>query len=117
MVTPEERLRLGQKSKWKTALAVIASLPFNAMTGQATDVPMLVLGWLGWLGCLVIFIWGCSDLARSKGYPWQAGFIGLVWIFGYLILYCMHDRWLAEKHKPKTTSVEDSGYVRDPTRL
>lgn len=117
MVTPAERLLLEHRSKWTTTLGFIACVAMQIFIAQSNVILLMALGWFAWLGCLVAFVWGCSDLARSKGYAWQVGLLGLTGIIGYLIIYYMHDRWLAEKRRPMTTTVEDSGYVRDPTRL
>lgn len=117
MITPQERLRLESRSKWTTMLGFFVCVATQIFTTQTDIVPLVLLAWLGWIGGIAIFVKGCADLAISKGYAWQVGLLGLIGLIGYAIIYYMHDRWLAEKHRRKTTTVEDSGYVRDPTRL
>jgi len=55
-----------------------------------------MLGWPLALIGLGVFIWGCCNLAKSKGYSWPLGFVGLLWLIGYLILVLLpHKRRVA----------------------
>jgi hypothetical protein len=116
-ITPQERLHLQRRSKWIVGIAVISLMAVNIMSTGDVSVAWAVLMWVAWLAFIALFIWGCADMARSKGYPWQYGVLGLISIVGYLIVLCLPDKWLADKYRPTTAKVEESNYTRDPNRL
>lgn len=98
LVSVEERLSLFNSSKWKVGIGFVAGLASNLADVGLPGLAGAALGWLVWIAAWAIFIWGCADLVRAKGYVWQYCFLGLIWWIGYAILYFMKDKWLAETH-------------------
>jgi hypothetical protein len=117
VITPHESMFLQRRSKWTVSFAVLGIFLSNIIATANPGSAWVTLSWLLWLGFITLSIWGCADLARSRGYPWQYGFLGLLSIVGYLIVYCLPDRWLAAKHRPTTARIEETNYIRDPERL
>ena len=101
MVSVEERLRLQRRQNWKCAVSFIAALPVKlALTGPESLIQAFFL-WIVFVALWAVFVWGCIDLARSRGYGWQMGLLGFGWILGYVVLYYMRDRWLIERHRER----------------
>lgn len=100
-MSPEERLRLQARSNKTVTIAFLFGIVANVIVGGATDLVHLVSGVLLFAGSTALFVWGCADLARSKGYPWQLGLLGIAWLVGYAVLHFMTDRWLQAKYTPK----------------
>lgn len=68
-------------------LGLLASFTGRAMVnnGYGLGVVVAVLG-------AIIFIWGCSEYAKGKGYsPWL-GALGLLSIIGLIILVLLKDK-------------------------
>jgi len=51
-----------------------------------------VVGYLMCLIGLVLFLWGCGQYARGKGYSVYWGALGLLYIIGLLVLVLMPDK-------------------------
>jgi hypothetical protein len=116
-ISAEERLALQRRSKRIVTIATLGLIFNNIMSVGDLSLLWILLMWLVWVALLGLYIWGCADLARSKGYPWPFAFLGLVSLIGYLVVYCLPDRWLADKYRPSTSKVEESNYTRDPNRI
>ncbi len=39
-----------------------------------------------------VFIWGCWDFAKGKGYPGYIGLLGVLSLIGLIILYALPDK-------------------------
>ena len=50
------------------------------------------LGFLFTLGGLVLFIWGLKEYAEAKGHSGAWALLGLLSIFGLIILVCFKDK-------------------------
>ena len=51
-----------------------------------------VVGLILWLIGVPLFLWGCGQYARGKGYSPYWGALGLLYILGLLVLVLMPDR-------------------------
>lgn len=49
-------------------------------------------GWLAGVVGSILFIWGCCNLAMSKGYPWLVGLLGFFWCIGLVVLLLLPDK-------------------------
>jgi hypothetical protein len=68
---------------------VIALANFPLRTGSFGGP---IVGYLLYATGVVLFLWGCSQYARGKGYSPYWGALGLLYILGLLVLVFMPDR-------------------------
>jgi hypothetical protein len=66
------------------------SLRTNSLGGPVVGYILVLIG-------VPLFLWGCSQYARGKGYSPYWGALGLLYILGLLVLGLMPD-----KHKDAT---------------
>lgn len=78
--------------------------PFLAQSGLAMPVSPLFV-----VAALVLWIMGCIKYAHSKGYSTIVGLLGLLSIFGLLILVLLPNKWKDEVATTSTTN-----YPRPP---
>jgi hypothetical protein len=113
--------RLQQSSKWKCFLGLFGALLAVPLTGGFTDegglgafalVAMMAIR----VSMPLLFLWGCSDLARSKGYSWILGFLGILGCIGWLVILLLPDQWQTVPVGFGESATSDTNYVRDPNR-
>lgn len=65
----------------------LANIPIrtNSYGGPALGFLLYAIG-------VVLFLWGCSQYARGKGYSPYWGALGLLYILGLLVLVFMPDK-------------------------
>ena len=72
--------------------------PDQFRTGEGITGGMLALFHFCRVIIYVLFIWGCVDYGRSKGYSGWFGLLGLLACFGLLALVLMPDKWPSRRY-------------------
>jgi hypothetical protein len=103
----------------KTVIAFAGSIATRGLASAGLPANItIILVTFGLLLMSALFIWGCIDFARSRGYPWQFGFLGVLGLCGpAVIIMLLPDRWMKRKHERDRLTISESNYVRDPERL
>lgn len=60
---------------------------------KSPDLALLCLSLVGTLVGLALTVWGCSWYARAKGQHWVWGFLGMLSLFGFIILMFVPDNY------------------------
>lgn len=111
--------QLKEASKWKCMLGLFGSfLAVPLAVGlSGGDVGPVAMGavLLIRIAMPVVFIWGCCDLARSKGYHWSMGFLGFFACVGYVVILLLPDNM--PRLIAASSVSEESNYKRDPNRI
>ncbi|MDG9667351.1 hypothetical protein ONV78_06330 [Hahella sp. CR1] len=68
-------------------LGVIMQLAGKSMSATSPTMGFIVV-----LLGIVLFVWGCGQYAKSKGYSGVWGFLGLFSLIGLIILVFMKDK-------------------------
>lgn len=63
------------------------------------DQTIQTLGFLIFLLGFGLFIFGCTNYARAKGYHWALGFLGVLSLVGLIILAILPDKFKTVKSK------------------
>ncbi|MGI0134172.1 MAG: hypothetical protein ACREBW_04360 [Candidatus Micrarchaeaceae archaeon] len=79
------------KTNIGVGLGIVAELVGNFLL-DPTSRAQAVLGAVIILVGFVMFIWGCVQYAKGKGHSGWFGLLGLVSIFGLLVLVFLPDR-------------------------
>jgi hypothetical protein len=98
--------------KYKTGIALGAGL-LLIIAGRLilrSGGPAIV-GATAVIGGLVLFIWGCSLYAKSKGLSGWWGLLGLFTVFGLLILFTFPDRH-TRYEESETRAMPSKGFLR-----
>ena len=98
------RKALQKSSNIKIALGLIGIFGGGRLLPAGEVVQSVVV-----LTGSVVFIWGCVDFMRSKGYSGWWGALGLIPYLGLIILVLMPNRWV-ERTPPPTD--DNSNYPR-----
>lgn len=72
-------------------LGIVAQIAGRAMSSPA-DASGGLLGPLLLVAGAVLFIWGCMQYAKGKGYSGWLGLLGLLSIIGLLVLVLLKDK-------------------------
>jgi len=73
-------------------IGLLLQLAGRALLHGLAGPSIAVLGWPIALVGVGVVVWGCANLAKSKGYGWPLGFLGLLSLIGLLILTLMPDK-------------------------
>jgi hypothetical protein len=118
LISPRKRHDLYRMGNIKTIFAFFGSIATRGLASAGLPASTtVILVTFGLLLMTAIFIWGCTDFACSRGYPWQFGFFGVLGLCGpVVIIMLLPDRWMKKKHERESLTITESNYVRDPKR-
>jgi hypothetical protein len=75
----------------------ILIVPFGKWLTYSQNPAVVYPGLLVWSTGGVLLVWGCSQYAKGKGYSPFWGFLGLLYIIGFVVLFFFPDRHKATK--------------------
>lgn len=88
-ITPE----IKKKYQRNSSLGVGIGLILYVLGGFfASAYELNTLGGIVVLFGYILFVWGCYQYAKSKGYTWAFGFLGILTILGLIILVLLPDK-------------------------
>ncbi|GAB4243592.1 MAG: hypothetical protein Kow00121_68780 [Elainellaceae cyanobacterium] len=76
---------------------VATAFVLMVLVGTGLLVPELSVILPLFIGCILVWVWGCSSLARAKGYSRYWGILGLLLIDGAILLSLFPDRLVARR--------------------
>src|SRR5262249_7975029 len=79
-----------KKAKFGAALAVVLEL--LAYIFQSAGPIQFLFSWVYYIASCLLFIWACTNYAMAKGLPNGFGYLGMLNVFGLIILYLVPSR-------------------------
>ena len=80
------------KTNIGVGLGILGHIAGSILTRQSDNPLILILGLLFLIAGLVLFIWGCWNYAKGKGYHGAWGLLGLLSCIGLIILVFFPDK-------------------------
>lgn len=77
---------------WGGFLGMIVGRVLAVVGASNEQMALVGLGVVLSLGCAVLFIYGCMQYCKGKGYPAALGLLGLLSIIGLIILAVLPDK-------------------------
>jgi hypothetical protein len=105
----DAKKQLQKSSNIKIAIGFVGQFSRLLIIGDPDNLALTLFTIFLLVVFTAVFVWGCCDYIRSKGYAWGYGFLGLVGCIGLVILIMMPDKWKAGAPVEWPTN-----YPRDP---
>jgi hypothetical protein len=83
--------------KRNTNIGVGAAIALQVGAKLLTNYGLTDLGYLVAVAAGVVFVWGCGQYAKAKGYSTWFGLFGLLYLLGLIILVFFPDKFKTSK--------------------